>query len=106
MGAAAAAMIAAAVPERIAGVVCIDMLGPLSKNPAKSAASLRSGMQSRLKLVTRAKAGGGRVYESFEACVAQRLRTVEQLPGTQKLTPDAAAKLVRRAAVQKEEVLC
>mmetsp|Transcript_42644 Transcript_42644/g.133684 ORF Transcript_42644/g.133684 Transcript_42644/m.133684 type:complete len:216 (-) Transcript_42644:375-1022(-) len=103
MGGGVASLMGSAFPAQIAGVACIELFGTLSAPAAGSAKHLRRGLRERLKMVQRINEGKIKAYDSFDACVDARRRTVEAAPGKQSLSYGAAARLVERGAVETEE---
>ncbi|OLP94882.1 hypothetical protein AK812_SmicGene23046 [Symbiodinium microadriaticum] len=80
MGAAAATMLAASQypsEDTLAAACCVELLGPLSRPVALSAEQLKQAMLAREKSLRRLERGKVKEYESFEACVAARLRSLQ-----------------------------
>jgi len=90
MGAAAAAITAAAVPQRIAGLALIDGLGPLALSPEQEVARLQ-------QLFSAARPNTQRPFASRE--VALRVR---QKAGRFPITTEAARLIVERGVVEME----
>lgn len=106
MGAAAATMLAASQypsEDTLAAACCVELLGPLSRPVALSAEQLKQAMLAREKSLRRLERGKVKEYESFEACVAARLRSLQALPGTQRLHATSAQALCERGAEEAED---
>jgi len=90
MGAAAAAITAAAMPRRVAGLALIDGLGPLAFTPEQEVARLQ-------QLFNAAPAGVQRPFANRQVAVK-----VRQKAGRFPMSTDAAALIVERGTVEAE----
>lgn len=86
MGAGIACLFAGAFPERVARLILIDGLGPLSGEPAEAATQLRKSVEQARELATKKKP----LYAHKEDAIAARTR------GFGGLSESASALLVER----------
>ncbi len=86
MGAGVASLVAAAMPERVDGLVLIEGLGPMSANPDKAVDSLRTATRGLLAETTAPQA---RFEDAGRAIAARRMATPD-------VDPAALEAIVRR----------
>jgi len=100
LGAGISIMVASTQPTKVAGLVLLEGLGPLSGGEGLAAAHLARGLQARALFTKKYKYKKERkVYESFDEAVNARLATIDKLPGEQFLSREAAEIMVQRAVI-------
>ncbi|WP_110674323.1 alpha/beta fold hydrolase [Salinicola sp. RZ23] len=95
MGAGVASLLAAALPERVARLVLLDGLAPLTTTPQQTADQLRLGLRAR-----RRPRRGERGYATLEAALDARVNG-----GRTRLDADTARPIVERALRRGEDGL-
>ena len=103
LGAGLAPLLAGSLPDRIAGLICLDGLGPSPRPDEDAAQQFRAALDAKAGAL---RGGVGSCYASLEAAVDARLATVARHPGShatgsQYLSRGAATALVQRALVEE-----
>lgn len=122
MGAAVALIHAAAFPEQCSSLVLLEGAGPLARNSDDISRHIRSSITRRLKSnktlypkdsgtnkgsrYSKPKNGNGRkrIYKNLDAAIAARKKTAQLVPGNQYISTEAAAAVVKRAAISSEDL--
>ena len=79
LGAGLAPLLAGSLPDRIAGLICLDGLGPSPRPDEDAAQQFRTALDAKAGAL---RGGVGSCYASLEAAVDARLATVARHPGS------------------------
>ena len=97
MGAGVASIIAGSFPERFSGVVLLDGVGPVSELATKAPDQFRTAYEAEgASAVAKTEGKTGRVYENVDAVVNLRQQAVRRFPGQQRISSEAARKILER----------
>ena len=94
MGAAVSCVYSAAFPEQVKSVILLEGAGPLARNTGDVARHVRQHVQKRM--TGNQSDREPRIYPSLEKAVQVRCQTVQNFPGDQYLSKEAAREMVLR----------
>ena len=93
MGAGVSTLLAGSFPEDVNKLVLIEMLGPNSSDPEKTADVLKKAVVDELKFFR--KKTKPKEYD-FQGAIDARIASVKKYPGKQSLSPEASLRLIQR----------